>query len=704
MGTPVYSYATQFLVYLEGLKVGFHRFSVSAQLGSTSHAQVEFTFAPAAIQLRPHTVCEIFFRDAGGVLRRLFMGELVGKGYGRDAQAPTFNVLFKGVSTNFDRTTVAIAANTPPFGSVGQAGLLPGDHLLFVAGDTGSGGAAGSGAGASTANADFFKNSATPAISNIILDSFFEAFGLSPKSGDLPTGGAVSFNFQKAIVSAFTKYITPGLGTPGGANITSGSTSTFFSIANSRFGLIDGIDGVTSAELAKAYFTDNPQLVKNFIFGISNSIAGRYTVLQAIRMYVESSFHIITDYDVAPPLFDDGRIPTLLFFPDLKYADPPVCNIFLPQMIVNHNFNTTVEKPTRIISSQVPAYNNTGTVISILPIALSKASFSTAQSTKGAPLPSYQKNNYISQEEIEVGVSPTFAVNLSPALDQPELLPAIAQWLGVSNPIRWLERRAAPQNGTVTMSFNPYVAIGMPCAIVDGEIITDDNRRRTVKPGTGVGVIRGQVIGVQHSASPTGGTTSVRVGSVFFSDDAIEIKPEGLDLDDGFTDGFAPAAEINKMNIFDPNGSPQNPDEVYKQLLGVRSATQAGTFPFDVSMSILDLAYGVNSVEAALLLNARAIPSIAALLEFYEGKSVFTEDRGVNFSDLTRDEVERVGPLKLPYESPYIALIGGSIVTTDKSGDQSIVATSGSPSTPDNPKLQDRREAVRQYIIELESF
>jgi hypothetical protein len=341
-------------------------------------------------------------------------------------------------------------------------------------------------------------------------------------------------------------------------------------------------------------------------------------------------------------------IPSILFFPDLKSADPPVCNVFFPENYTNYSFSIQGEKVTRLISTQSVENSINRVVLTLQPIEFSDKSIDGDGT--------YKRNDFTSQEELEVGVSPQLFANRMSVVGPTNNTPSdVKNWYETTNPIRFFEFRYAGQQGSISMDFNPYPVAGLPAAIIDTEL----------------GHTRCRVSSINHNITPDGGTTDISLDCVISSGDAMEIKVTGIDLDSGFADALKNAND-KKLDIFSPTGESEKPDDVYWSTIGARSA--CGITGIDsVSDALSELERSVNSNKLGVIgLTSRPIPTIEDLTLYYQGK----ED-----------------PLSYGFSGPDMLPIKNLFISEESSlGVDTIVEKPDSPSTAESPKLKDRRK------------
>jgi hypothetical protein len=353
--------------------------------------------------------------------------------------------------------------------------------------------------------------------------------------------------------------------------------------------------------------------------------------------------------------------------PRLFAADPPVCNVFFPQMTNSVDADVTVLKTTRLITTQsLPANGNSPVAVaSISPIDLEAKLVSQDDNKRR----SFNFANSITAEEAEVGVMASIQDNFygaSTVFDIKEIAP----WFDKTNPLRFYIIRSEEQASNVSMEFNPFVAVGFPGLWFD--------------PDLGVG--RGMVSKVVHTLTPRGAITNVLMTQCTY-EDACEFPQKDTNFEDGFG---------GRLDTF-KNG---NPGDIYKKLLGCDSLFNVGS---DVSSvvkpSLSEIAQGVyNSFlgigssgaekTAVYQFIVRNIANFSDLETFYSGESgtVTVFDRP---------------PAQITLDRPYADPSKNITVTINgaNGGSKPLVIPAGSQ--PSDFQIIDRITPVIDYVNEI---
>lgn len=631
MTVNAFSYAKSFYVYLEGIKTNFTAINITSSRNTPASASISFPYKKSANRIRPNTLCEIFFVDENDEMRLLFRGELIEKTKQRDSHSARLEMRFLSVSANFDRTRIAFANDIDGSGFVNYNRLLFRAALYpFLLGITG--GTNNINTGDATTAAATLSNS-PGGVGSIVATAFRNAF----------FGKDFSFDLVRAYKNMFEAYRL-NLNDSFQRNLmVKGATSRYFTLADARFRLIDGIVGGADPELASIYFGRDSTEVARFVDSLSMDALGADTLLNMVRIVSYKAYHSFCDF-IAPTAigtFLNGSttqtnvIPTLLIMPDLKHADPPSCNVFLPSTFQSVSHSISSKRPTRIVYFQNPTIKAADPdniddlygIVGVLPKSVKDKMF------KGNTV---QWNDSCSQEETEIGVNPELVDPSYPYIAA--TAKDIATWYEKILPIRFDNSRHEVNSCDIEMSFNPYPVVGLPGAVIDTEM----------------GIGRGRVESISHSITPTSSHTRIHIGACHFSDDAIDFDIPDISIPE------SAKKDNTQANLGSSLFNPGNPDDFYSSFIGVNSITKfesgginlKSDSPNESIKKAMTLIQESTSVEGGLLvakkINQRNIATVQDVAKFY----------GV--SDSSAENFNPAISRALPYTQPYITLATGA--------------------------------------------
>lgn len=530
-----------FYLYLEGILVKHAKISVSGD--GDSYASFTATLPLSKTtrlvrRIRTKTVGYVCF---GHRLFVLLEGELISKTY---SKSPTgdrvVDFTFTGISGNLAMMKYALASSYDP------AQALPSNSANFANQANAyqiSGLSIGIDQGGAVANLPAGNATAflASSINNNLISSRFSQ-GLNAAAagtGSLDMAGA----FREMMTAFIYGASQPDGFSASGIKVAGSIAASYLAIANGRFRLIDAFRGFTSQELIKKFYgagVDGPDIniFLNSILG--EGVSGEFNLLQTMRLLADRAFHSITEM-VAPPLLVNAKtnekiIGRMLMIPRLFASDPPVCNLFFPQITTSIGYSVSPLKVTRLITTQnFPMGDGVAaTVLSVSPLDLERKMMDGERHVNFA--------NAMTVEETEVGVLAQTLSNIYGSAIALTSQKQVAEWLTKTNPLRYYIARNEGQMAQVGMEFNPFVAEGFPGMLYDPD----------------VGVVRGVVNRVNHISTPTGPQTQIIMTHCFVEDEACEPLTDDVNFETGMG---------GKFDLY-KNG---NPSDVYEELLGCTS-------------------------------------------------------------------------------------------------------------------------------------
>lgn len=532
---------TGLYLYMEGILVKYAKLTVTGSSDSYASFTVTLPLSknPRLIRrIRPKTTGYICFG------RRLFVlleGELMRKHYVKSADGTrACEITFSGVAGNLALMKYALASSYDP----SQA--LPSNVANF-AGPADfyqiSGYSVGVSEDAAVANlpAGNTTQFLASSINNKLIAQKFS------KGLNAAASGSGSLDMAEAFREMMKAFIYGAAEPDGfdktGIKVAGSLASSYLGLVNGRFRLIDSFHGFTSQELIQKFYGSavtgddiNPFL--NSVLG--EGASGEFNLLQTMRLLADRAFHSITEM-VAPPVLNNAKgtetvVGRMLMAPRLFIADPPVCNLFFPQITTTINYDVTPLKTTRLITAQNLPTNNgvPGTFLSVSPTSLQKQMMDGERHVNFV--------NAMTAEESDVGVLAQTQSNIYGSAISLTDFKQLGEWFDKTNPLRFYVARNEAQPAHIAMEFNPFVAEGFPGMLYDPD----------------VGIVRGLVSHVTHAATPTGPQTFVTMSHCFVDDEACETLVDEINFETGMG---------GKFDLYKNGG----PSDVYETLLGCKS-------------------------------------------------------------------------------------------------------------------------------------
>jgi hypothetical protein len=317
---------------------------------------------------------------------------------------------------------------------------------------------------------------------------------------------------------------------------------------------VKSIVGVTNQDLISTFYgLPTPDKLNPFIATILGmNMTGEMNLMHVLKMLAYRAYHTITEM-VAPPMTRGPAgsggtqlaLGRLMMIPRLFSSDPPLCNVFFPQVVSAIDSNVTALKATRLIVQQNNPITNS---IPTAAIGISPTGLAEKMITKSGDTTKLSFATAITQEETEVGVLASVVPDVYGAAIFFAKNPGfLADWFAKTGPLRFSSQRSEQQTTVINMEFNPFVALSFPGLVYDPDL----------------GAVRGMVVSVKHTITATGATTQVGMAYCVHEDDALEYQgyPD-TDFDSGFG---------GKLNTYKAG----NPSDVYEKILGCRSLFKA---------------------------------------------------------------------------------------------------------------------------------
>lgn len=688
-----------FTFYMEGIQTQYSQIIISGEEGGYTHMSVDLPLSPDRKKIkaiRPKTIGQAFF---GNDQFLIMDGELSRKRYWKQVTedqtvlGAAFN--FGGPMGNLAMMKYALQNNaTPGQGIASQSAGWANQSSLYLLNGYSSGVSVTTGAQVNP-NQTGVASQASSINRKLIGQRFLAGLKKLDSSGGFDMAEAFR-EMMRAFVYGTAKPEN-GKEDPNGISVRGTMAASYLGIIDHRFRLIDSLVGVTAQDLVQLFYaaaqSATSKEINVFMDAIlMESVVGEASLLEVLRLLAYRSFHSITEA-VCPPLLvssgtatipaGDAVIGRMMLTPRLFSADPPVCNVFFPHMVSSiTDMDVLAMKTTRLITTQsLPTQVNQPVVFaSVSPLSLERELIHPDGAHKD-PL-RFDFRNQITTEEAEVGVLATTQQNMygaSTMFDEKTIGP----WFDKTNPLRFYVSRTEGQSVSISMEFNPFVAIGYPGLFIDDDL----------------GIGRGTVGKAVHVITPSGARTVVTLTHCIF-EDACEFPQPDANLDTGFDRGSGP-----EIGTFQKGGA----DEAYMKSLGCHSLWIAGVAAgFDYKLSPSEMAS--KFLQSFSMAQSPAIEKDAVYAFIARGLVSRTDLETIYAANAVgptlpapSSETTELPPVKL--DLPRLYADGSKnlnvIVTSDDGSKKSVKYIAAAGVTPEKFQVRDRVGPVLAYVEDV---